>query len=49
MGISDLKIIKNTVNLTWNGQKNKVRPGMNEVQFKYHNAIITTGKANGMQ
>lgn len=44
MGISDLKGIKNTVNLTWNGQKNKVSPGMNEVQFKYSNTVITTGK-----
>jgi inner membrane protein len=44
IGISDLKGIKNAVNLIWNGQKNKVSPGMNDVQFRYSNTTNITGK-----
>lgn len=35
IGISDLKGIKSIVQLDWNGVKNKVSPGLNDVQFRY--------------
>ncbi len=37
IGISDLKGIQSTVDLTWNGQKNKVSPGIKDINFRYIN------------
>ncbi len=44
MGISDLKGIQSTVQLTWNGQKTKVRPGLNDLQFRYSNIVQNSKK-----
>jgi inner membrane protein len=44
IGISDLKGIKNTVNLTWNGQKKKVSPGLNDIHFRYTQVASTLDK-----